>query len=77
MMKVNKTYESNGPFKEMTDEEIEELVKDCFDGKTTGIRTQDTIVSLREGVNIVDVFTIVRHRIYENELLAEVTKGDE
>jgi hypothetical protein len=67
MTEINKTYESNGPFKEMTDKEVEELVKECFDGKTSGVRTQDTIVSLRKGVKIVDVFTIVRHRIYENE----------
>jgi hypothetical protein len=67
MTQMNKAYESNGPFKEMTDKEVEELVKECFDGKTTGTRTQDTIVSLRKGSHVVDVFTIVRHRIYENE----------
>lgn len=72
MTNIIKTHESNGPFKEMTDAEVEELVKECFDGKTTGVRTQDTIVSLRggtsrEGTKIVDVFTIVRHRIFENE----------
>lgn len=82
MTKTIKTYESKGSFKEMTDEEVEELVKKCFDGKTTGVRTQDTIVSLREGTSregtkIVDVFTIVRHRIYENDLLTENNKGDE
>lgn len=67
MVQIIKTYESNGPFEEMTDGEIEKLVKECFDGKTTGVRTMDTIVSLRKGVKIVDVFTIVRHRIFENE----------
>jgi hypothetical protein len=67
MTDVKKTYEAIGNFKKMKDEEIEGLVKDCFDGKSKGIRTQDTIVSLREGSNVVDVFTIVRHAIYEKE----------
>lgn len=65
MTKIEKTYDSSGNFKKMEDKEIEDLVNECFDGKTTGTRTQDTIVSLRKGSNIVDVFTIVRHRIYE------------
>lgn len=67
MTKIEKTYDSSGHFKKMEDKEIEDLVNECFDGKTTGTRTQDTIVSLRKGSNIVDVFTIVRHRIYEKE----------
>lgn len=67
MTKVEKTYDSSGHFKKMEDKEIEDLVNECFDGKTTGTRTQDTIVSLRKGSNVVDVFTIVRHRIYEKE----------
>lgn len=66
MTNIEKTYESNGPFKEMNDKEIDELVKECFNGKTS-IRTQDTIVSLRKDADIVDVFTIVRHRIYEKD----------
>jgi hypothetical protein len=77
MVKAIKTYESNGPFKEMKDIEVEKLVEDCLDGKTTGIRTQDTIVSLREGTKIVDVFTIVRHRIYESDLLIVNNRRDE
>lgn len=49
----------------MTDSEVEDLVKKCFDGEC--VRTQDTIVSLRKDVNIVDVFTITRHRMYESK----------
>jgi hypothetical protein len=67
MTKIEKTYDSSGHFKKTEDKEIEDLVNECFDGKTTGTRTQDTIVSLRKGSNVVDVFTIVRHRIYEKE----------
>ena len=67
MTKIEKTYDSIGHFKMTLDKEIEDLVNECFDGKTTGTRTQDTIVSLRKGSNVVDVFTIVRHRIYEKE----------
>lgn len=65
MTKIEKTYETSGHYTEMKDEEIEKLVKECFDGGNTSVRTKDTIISLRKGTNIVDVFTIVRHRIYE------------
>jgi hypothetical protein len=69
---IEKTYEAD-TFKEMTEDEIIELVKECFEEKTSK-RTQDTIVHLRKCVNIVDVFTIKRHRIYEVDKKNEVKK---
>ena len=65
MTKIEKVYDSCGNHEEMKDEEVEKLVEECLQGKSTGVRTMDTIVSLRKGKNIVDVFTFVRHRIYE------------
>ena len=52
-------------FKQMSEKEIEIEVKRCLDGKSVGTRTMDTIIKLRYGSSIVDVFTITRHRIYE------------
>lgn len=74
MTKIEKTYDSCGYHSEMKDGEVEKLVKECLEGKSTGCRTMDTIVSLRKDSNIVDVFTIVRHRIYEplNQKIDEV-----
>ncbi len=67
MAKIEKIYDSYGHHTEMKDEEVEKLVKECLEGKLTCCRTMDTIVSLRKVDNVVDVFTIARHRIYENE----------
>ena len=65
MTKIEKVYDSCGNHTEMKDEEVEKLVEECLQGKSTVVREMDTIVSLRKGRTIVDVFTIVRHRIYE------------
>lgn len=65
MTKIEKVYDSCGYHTEMKDEEVEKLVEGCIQGELTCVRTMDTIVSLRKGTKIVDVFTIVRHRIYE------------
>ncbi len=65
MTNIEKTYETSGLYTKMKDEEVEKLVKECFDGGNRSVRTMDTIISLREGTDIVDVFTIIRHRIYE------------
>lgn len=65
MTNIEKTYETSGHFSEMKDEEVEKLVKECFEGGCRSVRTMDTIIESREGSDIVDVFTIVRHRIYE------------
>ncbi len=63
--KDKESYDASGFFTEMKDEEVEKLVKECFEGGNRGVRTKDTIISVREGTVVVDVFTIVRHRIYE------------
>lgn len=36
----------------MKDEEVEKLVEECLQGKSTGVRKMDAIISLRNGTKI-------------------------